>query len=192
MKKVIGAINMTLDGYCDHTSITPDEEIHRHYEVLLNGGDAVLYGRITYQLMEFWPGLLENPSGIKSMDEFAVSIDRIPKIVFSNTLRPDEIWWRNSRLAKQSLEEEIIQLKSSLPAPGGLGSKDILIGSPSLIIAALNLGLIDEFQLCVHPVVAGAGQPLFRNLKDRIRFELLKTKTFGSGAVIFFYAPSMK
>ena len=73
---------MTLDGFCDHTVILPDEEIHQHYMELLLDADAVLYGRITYQLMQFWQTLVKNPSGEKSMDDFAVAIDKIPKIVY--------------------------------------------------------------------------------------------------------------
>src|SRR5260221_1907163 len=87
MRKVIAAINMTLDGFCDHTAIIPDEEIHHHYADLLNNASVVLYGRITYQLMQFWQTLLKNPSGEKSMDDFAISIDKIPKIVFSHKLK---------------------------------------------------------------------------------------------------------
>ena len=70
MKKIIGAINMTIDGFCDHTAILPDEEIHQHYTDLLNDASTILYGRITYQLMEYWRTLVKNPSGEKSMDEF--------------------------------------------------------------------------------------------------------------------------
>lgn len=87
MKKVIAAFNMTLDGFCDHTAGLPDEEIHQHYTELLGQGDAILYGRITYQLMEFWRTFLETPSEEKSMNDFAVAIDKIPKIVFSHYLK---------------------------------------------------------------------------------------------------------
>ena len=86
MRKVIAALNMTLDGICDHTAGIPDEEIHQHYTELLNQGDAILYGRTTFQLMEFWQTIIENPSEEKSMNEFAIAIDNIPKIIFSNTL----------------------------------------------------------------------------------------------------------
>ena len=90
MRKLIAAINMTLDGFCDHTAIIPDEEIHQHYADLLSKGDIILYGRITYQLMEYWRTVVKNPTGNKSMDEFAVTIDKIPKIVFSKTLKSVE------------------------------------------------------------------------------------------------------
>ena len=80
MRKIIAAINMTLDGFCDHTAGLPDEEIHQHYTKLLGQADLILYGRITYQLMEFWRTVLENPSDKKSMNDFAISIDKIEKI----------------------------------------------------------------------------------------------------------------
>lgn len=112
MRKIIAAINMTLDGFCDHTAIIPDEEIHQHYADLLSNADAVLYGRITYQLMQFWQTLIKNPSGEKSMDDFAVAMDKIPKIVFSNKLKNTD--WESTKLAKQSLEEEVLKLKKAI------------------------------------------------------------------------------
>ena len=82
MRKLIAAINMTLDGFCDHTALIADEEIHQHYNELLSNADTLLYGRITYQLMEYWQSVVKNPTGDKSTDEFALAIDHIPKIVF--------------------------------------------------------------------------------------------------------------
>ena len=90
---------MTLDGFCDHTAGMPDEEIHQHYTDLLSKADAILYGRITYQLMEFWRTLLENPSDEKSMNDFAIAIDKIPKIVFSHTLKNVE--WESAKIANR-------------------------------------------------------------------------------------------
>ena len=148
MGKVIAAINMTLDAFCDHTAVDPDEEIHEHYTQLLNEGDVILYGRITYGLMEYWQPFLANPSGEKSMDDFAVAIDKIPKIVFSHTLKNVE--WESAKLANRTLEEEVFELRQQ---PG----KNILIGSRSLILQLLKLNLIDEFQLCVHPVISRKG-----------------------------------
>jgi len=189
MRKVIAAINMTLDGFCDHTAGIPDEEIHQHYTELLNKGDAILYGRITYQLMEYWQPLVKNPSGEKTMDDFAMAIDKIPKIVFSHTLKnagPIAIGWESAKLATRAIEEEVLELKQSRNG----GSKDILVGSQSLIIQLMKLNLIDEYQLCVHPVVAGGGLPLFENIKDRTVLKLIKTKTFSGGAVTLYYEPT--
>ncbi|MGI8952762.1 MAG: dihydrofolate reductase family protein [Chitinophagaceae bacterium] len=151
MRKLIAAINMTLDGFCDHTAMIADEEIHQHYNELLSSAGTVLYGRITYQLMEYWATVVKNPTGIKSMDEFAVTIDNIPKIVFSNTLKNVE--WKTAKLAKRDIKEEVLELKQSCNG----GSKDILVGSPSLIVALTNFNLIDEFQLCIQPIILGSG-----------------------------------
>ena len=122
MAKLIAAINMTLDGFCDHTAMIADDEILQHYTELLSNAGTVLYGRITYQLMEYWPTVVRNPTGNKSMDEFAVTIDNIPKIVFSNTLKNLE--WKTAKLAKRDIKEEVLELKQQ-------AGKNILVGSPS-------------------------------------------------------------
>ena len=89
MRKVIAAINMTLDGFCDHTSgFSADAELHIHYSNLLNNSGVLLYGRTTYQLMQFWQTLLKNPSDNEALNDFAVSIDKIEKIVFSHSTAP--------------------------------------------------------------------------------------------------------
>ena len=180
MRKLIAGINMTLDGICDHTVITPDEEIHQHYSDLLKTADDIIYGRITYQLMEYWPTVVANPTGIKATDEFAVTIDNINKIVFSRTLK--DVTWRNSRLAKGGIKEEITALKHQ-------SGRNILVGSPSLIIESLNLNLVDELQICVHPVIQGKGGHLFKNISERTDLKLIGTKTFKGGAIILYYEP---
>lgn len=181
MRKLIAAINMTVDGFCDHTAIIADEELHQHYTKLLNNAGAILYGRKTYELMEFWRSLVKNPSGEKSMDDFAVAIDKIPKIVFSRSLKNFE--WKSAKLATQGLEEEVLYFKQQT-------GKDILVGSPSLITASTQLGLIDEYQLCVHPVISGSGLPLFKNINDKTNLKLLKKKSFLSGAIVLYYKPT--
>jgi dihydrofolate reductase len=181
MRKVIAAINMSLDGFCDHTAGIPDEEIHNHYTQLLNNAGVMLYGRTTYQLMQYWQTLLNNPSGEKSMDDFARAIDKIPKIVFSHTLK--NTGWDSAKVSNQSIEEEVSALRQQ---PG----KDIFVGSPSLIKQLMNLNLIDEYQLMVHPVVAGSGLPLFENTNDRTILKLIKTKTFNAGAITLYYEPT--
>ena len=172
---------MTIDGFCDHTAGIADDEILQHYNELLSSADTIIYGRITYQLMEYWPTIVKNPTGNKAMDEFAVTIDNISKIVFSRTLKNVE--WKNARVAKRGIEEEVLELKKQ---PG----KGILVGSPGLITALTQLHLIDEYQLCIHPIVLGSGLPLFKNITDRVNLKLLKTKTFNCGAVILYYEPA--
>jgi dihydrofolate reductase len=181
MRKLIAAINMTLDGFCDHTAMIADDEIHQHYNELLSNADTLIYGRITYQLMEsYWPTVVKNPTGNKPVDVFAVLIDNISKIVFSHSLKNVE--WKNARVAKRGIKEEVSELKQQ---PG----KDILVGSPSLIVACTNLSLIDEYQLSVQPTIVGKGLPLLKNINERINLNLLKTKTFGCGAVTLYYEP---
>jgi dihydrofolate reductase len=183
MRKLIAAINMTLDGFCDHTAISPDDEIHQHYADLLRKADTILYGRITFQLMEYWQTVVENPTGNKAMDEFALIMDKVPKIVFSHTLK--KVAWETAKLANRPIEEVVVELKQQ-------SGKDIFVGSRSLIIQLMKLNLIDEYQLCVHPIIAGGGLPLFENANDRTIFKLLKTKTFSGGAVILYYEPAKK
>ncbi len=173
---------MTLDAFCDHTAMIADDELHQHYSELLRNAGAIVWGRITYQLMESaWPAMVKDPTGNKPMDEFAVIIDNMPKIVFSHTLKKVE--WKNTRLAKRDIKEEILELKQQ-------AGKDILVGSRSLIVTLLNQNLVDEFQLCVQPIIVGKGLPLFNHIEQRINLKLLKTKTFGSGSIVFYYKPA--
>ncbi|RYY71193.1 MAG: dihydrofolate reductase [Chitinophagaceae bacterium] len=180
MRKVIAAMNMTLDGICDHRAGVADEDLHQHYAELLGNAGVTLYGRTTYQLMQFWQTLLEKTSGEKSMDDFALAIDKIPKIVFSHTLQ--HTGWDTATIATKELEQEVLELKQQ---PG----KDILVGSRSLIIQLINLHLVDEFQICIHPMIEGKGLPLFNEIKDRTIFKLHNTKIFGSGAIVLYYQP---
>src|SRR5688572_26867635 len=180
MKKVIAAFNMTLDGICDHTAGIADEGLHQHYSELIDNAGVILYGRTTYQLMQFWQTLLQNPSGEKSMDDFAISIDKIQKLVFSNTLK--DTGWKSAELAKRPLDKEVLELKQQ-------ASKDILVGSRSLIIQLLNSKLIDELQICIHPFIEGKGLLLFDQIRDRIMLKLIKTKTLSSGSTVLHYEP---
>ncbi len=181
MRKVIAAINMTLDGVCDHTVGVVDEGLHQHYTELIDNAGVILYGRTTYQLMQFWKTLFDNPSGKKSMDDFAVSINNIPKLVFSSTLQDTS--WDTAKLSDIPLTEKVLELKQQ-------SGNDILIGSRSLIIQLLNNNLIDEFQICVHPIIEGRGLKLFDQITNRIMLKLINTKTLNSGATIFYYEPT--
>ena len=181
MRKLIAGLNMTLDGYCDHTAGIADDEIHEHYNDVLRNADTLIYGRITYQLMEsYWPMIVKEPIGNKSTDDFAVLIDDISKIVYSRTLK--DVSWKNSTLKKEIIREDILALKQQ---PG----KNILVGSPSLIVAMANLGVIDEYQIGVQPIILGGGLPLFKNIRERIDLTFLHSKTFSCGAMILYYAP---
>src|SRR5690606_10916267 len=122
-------------------------------------------------------------SGEKDMDDFAEIMNDVPKIVFSRTLK--KVDWKSARLSKLSFEEEVQEQKRS-------SSGNVFIGRPSLITNALRKGLVDEFQLCVHPVIAGSGKPLFTKDDERITLKLLKTRSLKSGAVVFYYQPGIK
>jgi len=178
MKKIIAAMNMTIDGLFDHTHGVPDEEIHQHYADLLSNADCALYGRTTFQLMEFWKTVLDNPTGEKTMDDFAVAIDKTPKIVFSRTLK--NVDWASATLANKDLESVVVELKQQ-------SGNDVYVCSPSLITQLTSLNLIDEFQLCIHPVIAGSGLPLFKKIQEKLILKLIKTKIFSGGAVILYY-----
>lgn len=178
MRKLIAAINLTIDGYCDHTAGIPDEAVHEHYTQLLHGAGLILYGRKTYQLMQYWQSVLAQPTGNKSIDDFALSIERIPKLVFSRTL--SETGWNSAALAGQDLETTVWQLKQQT---GG----DILVGSPGMIAQLTDQHLVDEWQLCIHPVIAGTGLPLFRNISAPQQWQLVNTKIFPLGHVLHYY-----
>ena len=179
MSKLIAAINMTLDGFCNHEGMIADDEIHQHYTDLLNSAHALLYGRITYQLMEsYWPLIVKDPTGNKQTDDFAVAIDNIQKIVYSRTLK--SVDWKNTILKNEIIKEEITALKQQTEGT-------ILAGSPSLIATLSNLDLIDEYQLAVQPTVLGSGLQLFKNISERIDLKFLQTKTFDCGVIILYY-----
>ena len=179
MSKLISSINITLDGFCDHTAVIADEQLHQHYNKLLKSIDIIIFGRVTYQLMESgWAPIVKNPTGNQSMDEFAVLIEDIPKIVFSRTL--ESVQWRNTTLVKDNLKDEVLKLKQE-------PNKNILVGSPSLIQQLMSMNLIDEYQFCINPIIFGGGLPLFKHIKEKINLQLIKTKTFDSGVVAVSY-----
>ena len=184
MRKLIAAINMTLDGFCDHTAVLADEELHQNANTLFKTADVAIFGRVTYQLMESgWPPIVEYPTGEKATDEFAVRIDNIHKIVFSNTLQT--VTWKNATLAKGNLKDEVIKLKQA-------SGKNILVGSPSLIVALTKDGLIDEYQFCIQPIILGKGLTLFKDIHERIDLKEIHTKAFASGVILTCYEPSSK
>ena len=174
---------MTLDGFCDHTAGIADDEIHQHYCDLLRDADTAIYGRITYQLMEYWKSVVENPTGNRATDGFAEAIDNIDKIVYSRTL--ESVDWKNTELKHEIVKDDLLELKQK-------NGRDILVGSPSMIVGLGDLNLIDEYQINVLPIVLGSGLTLFKDIRERIDLDLLKTKTFGCGAVVLYYKVTSK
>ncbi len=178
MRNVVFAINITVDGYCGHESGIADDELHEYYTRLLQDSDVEIFGRNTYQLMyPYWHDVAMNQSGSKAINEFALTFDSIPKIVFSTTLQSVE--WNNTTLLHSNLQEEIVKLKQQ---PG----KKISIGGLSIASQLAQSGLIDEFHFLIQPIVAGKGPYLFESGKN-LTLELIGSKTFRSGIVELHY-----
>ena len=179
MRPLRYSINVTLDGCCDHRAIFPDEDLHRHATENLARADALLLGRVTYEMMETafrpaWTG--EMPDWMKP---FARGIDAAKKYVVSSTL--SRVDW-NAELVRGDLEEAVLQLKQE---PGkGLG-----VGGVKLPLALAELGLIDEYEFIVHPKLAGHGPTLFAGLSKHVDLKLVSRLEFGSGAVAVRYEP---
>jgi len=188
MRKVLLSNLVTLDGFfagpkgeLDWHIV--DEEFNQYAIDLLSKVDALLFGKVTYQLMaDYWPAAATNPSTPKSDVEIADKMNNLPKIVFSKTLQ--EVKWNNSRLVKENIAEEISKVKQQ---PG----KDMVIfGSGSIVSTFMQHGLIDEYRIIVNPIVLGNGNPLFKGINGKQNLKLLNTKVFDSGLVILFYEPA--
>jgi dihydrofolate reductase len=180
MRKLVFAINMSLDGYADHELGIADDELHAFFvDEVLEKTDLLLFGRKTYQLMEaYWPKAPDDPEASPTIIRFAEKFNAMPKIVFSGTLQ--EAAWNNSKLVKTDAMEEIRKLKQT---SGGV----ISVGGISLIQECIRSGLIDEFTILVHPVLWGKGRRFFENVDIRQNMVLLETKKFKSGVVVMKY-----
>ena len=179
MRKIIFAINTTINGSVDHTVGITDDELHEFYTDLLNSVDVVLMGRKTYHLMEsFWPVAHKDPGSTQSILRFADKYNSIKKIVFSETLK--EVKWQNSQLADRNLQEIISELKNQ-------DGKNISAGSLSIALQLLKLDLIDEFWIAVHPIVAEKGPRLFDGMDVIKKLNLIDSKTLSSGVVFHHY-----
>jgi dihydrofolate reductase len=183
MRSLIYAINLTIDGCCDHTKFRPDEDTFEYFLHLIRSVDTFLYGRKTYQLMvPYWPDVLKNPSGETKADyEYAEAFVAVNKIVvFSRSL--DKVEEKNTRIVHTSLHDEILKLKQE---PG----KDILTGGVTIPSQLAELGLIDEYRIVVHPIVVGEGRRLFEeiNLQEKLQLKLVESTVFKSGSVALRY-----
>ncbi|MGO9639436.1 MAG: dihydrofolate reductase family protein [Terracidiphilus sp.] len=180
MRPLRYSINVTLDGCCDHRAITPDEDLFRNAVENLNQADALLFGRVTYEMMESaWrPPALTGARPVW-MEPFARTIDAVKKYVVSSTL--DRVDW-NAELVRGDLGTAVQQLKRE---PG----KGLFVGGLKLPLALAELVLIDEYEFVVHPRLAGHGPTLFAGLSKRIDLRLLSRLEFGSGAVAMRYEP---
>jgi dihydrofolate reductase len=185
MRKVIYSMTVSLDGFIAGPKgeidwSAPDEELHRFHNQRVRGLGAQLCGRRLYEEMLYWETADQNPSAAEYELEFARIWQGLPKIVFSKTLEKVE---GNARLVKDGVAEEVARLKEQ---PG----KDLSVGGAGLASTFIKLGLVDEYQLFVSPVVLGGGTPYFPTLEERINLELVDTKTFGSRVVHVRYRSS--
>ena len=182
MRPLRYAINVTLDGCCDHRAIIPDEDLHRHAAEILEQADALFFGRVIYEMMEAaWRQ--PAPAGTRPewMEPFARTINAAKKYVVSSTLNKDRVDW-NAELVRGDLEKAVQQLKHQ---PG----KGLLVGGVKLPQALAELGLIDEYEFVVHPRLVGHGPTLFAGLSKPVDLRLVGRLEFGSGAVAMRYEP---
>ena len=181
MRKLIFAINITLDGCCDHTKQFADDETHEYFTDLLREVDLLVYGRKTYELMvPFWPEVAKSQSMTKASNEFAKAFDSLNKIVFSRSI--DSAEDRNTKIVRTDLRDEILKLKQEQ-------GKNILVGGVDIPSQLMRLGLVDEFRFVVGPTVAGEGRRLLEgvSLPEKLQLKLVESKFFESGCVALRY-----
>jgi dihydrofolate reductase len=184
MRALRYAINVTLDGCCDHRAIPTDEELHRHFAEEIDQADALLFGRVTYEMME---AAWREPArtGVRPdwmlpwMEPFARTIDAAKKYVVSSTL--ERVDW-NAELVRGDLGTAVQQLKRE-------SGKGLFVGGVMLPLALTELGLIDEYEFMVQPRLAGHGPTLFAGLSKHVDLKLLSRREFASGAVAMRYEP---
>jgi dihydrofolate reductase len=186
MRKLIFAINLTLDGCCDHTKGKADEELHDYHTALVRNADTFLYGRKTYQLMvPFWHDMAKDPTPKeRSMDEFAQAFDAVKQIVvFSQTL--DRAEEKNTKIIRGDLRDEVLKLKQEQ-------GKSILTGGVNIPSQLIELDLIDEYHFVVQPLVVGEGTRLLEgvSLLEQLQLKLVETKIFKSGSIALRYLKS--
>lgn len=187
MRKIIVTMWVTLDGFIAGPNGAMDwigelyDEAMGNYEMdLVNAADTLMLGRVTYQSFAgAWPKVPDNPEASKGEVEYAHRLNAMRKIVFSKTLSHAE--WNNSTLLTEIDPEEITRIKQEP------GSDIVIYGSASIVQTLSNLGLIDEYQLLLHPVVLGDGKPLFQNITHKLKLQLTQTRTHPSGVVVLYY-----
>jgi dihydrofolate reductase len=172
-------LNVTLDGCIDHRVGIADEELHDHFTQLMDAAGAMLWGRITYELMEdAWPAVAHDEKAPRAMREWALKLEAKPKYVVSASRR--DFPWNNTFHVEGDLRAAVTQLKEKTPA-------GVLVGSPMLAAALERLGLIEEYRFVVHPILAGHGPTLFQGMDRPRRLELVSTKRLSSGAMAQHY-----
>ena len=181
MRKIIYAINITLDGCCDHTKVIADDELLEYYTNLLHEVDLQVFGRKTYELMvPYWPDVAKDPSNTKADINFAQAFVSLKRLVFSRSL--ERVEDKATRIARTGLRDEILKLKQE---PG----KNVLVGGVDVPSQLIELGLVDEFRFVVQPIIAGEGRRLLQgvSLPERLRLKFVDSKFFKSGCVALRY-----
>lgn len=181
MRKLIYAINVTLDGCCDHTKQFVDEEQLEYFTHLTREADVQVFGRKTYRLMvPYWPDVLKSPSETKADTDFARAFVATGKIIFSRSLENAED--KNTRIVRTDLRGEILKLKQEQ-------GKNILVGGVDIPSQLIELGLVDEYRFVVGPIIAGEGRRLLEgvSLPEKLQLKLVESKIFKSGCVALRY-----
>jgi dihydrofolate reductase len=181
MRNVIFAINLTVDGCCDHTKFSPDDEVLEYFTGLTQEADLQVFGRKTYQLMvPYWPEVARDQSAPRADKEFAQAFVSINKLVFSRSLDSAEAG--NTRIVGTNLRDEILKLKQEQ-------GKNILVGGVDVPSQLIELGLVDEYRFVVSPIIAGEGRRLLEGvgLHDRLQLKLVDSKIFKSGCIALRY-----
>ncbi len=187
MRKLIVTVWVTLDGFIagpkGEMNFVTDifgEEMGKYEDALVNSADTLILGRVTYESFAgAWPKVPDNPNVSEGEKAYARKLNSMHKIVFSKSLKKVE--WNNSTLMREIFPKEIEKMKKQP------GKNMVIYGSASIVQQFTNLGLIDEYQILIHPVILGHGKPLFKNIKDGTKLKLIDTKTFKSGVVLLQY-----
>lgn len=180
MRTVIFSMNISLDGCCDHTIFSPDESLHGYFTEMMNDVDLLFFGRIMYQLMfPYWSDIAENRAGTADEVRFAERITSLDKVVVSRSL---ETVIQNTQIVRSDPAEALRKLKQQQ-------GRKIMVDSVSMLPELIGQGLIDEFHLVIHPLIAGKGRQLLEkgSLREALNLKLVHTKTFKSGCVAHHY-----
>lgn len=181
MRNVVYGINVTLDGVCDHNKMTGHDEVQEYFTQFMRDVDLLVFGRKTYELMvPYWPDVAKSHSGTKASNEFADAFVSIDKIVFSRSLDRVE---GNTRIVRTGLRDEMLKLKQEM-------GKNIMVGGVDIPSQLIKLGLVDEYQFVVNPVIAGEGRRLADgvSLPEKLQLKLVGSKILKSGCVALHYS----
>ncbi|MRG47200.1 deaminase [Chitinophaga sp. SYP-B3965] len=180
MRTVSFTMNISIDGYCDHAMASPSEELMDYFTGTMDGVDLLFFGRVMYQLMfPYWSDVARDQSGTAAQNRFAERFSAIDRVVVSRSLDSDDV---DTRIVRSNPAAELLKLKQQ---PG----KKIMVDSVSLLPELISAGLIDEFNMVVHPVIVGKGRPLLDagSLQENLDLKLVDTIHFKSGCVALHY-----